>query len=622
MNFIKIYVNILDADFGYVFLKGGNFVMGTGLDILIKNTNIVNGLGEADFIGDVGINNKKIVSIGSINTQAKVEIDGTGLITCPGFIDTHCHVDLNILDNSGVDNFIIQGVTSLVGGHCGISTSPVIDQDFFNSYMSSMDVKLHRDWYTFEEWLKAVEIRGTAVNYVPLVGHNTLRGAVLGKDFKRTSQAQEVENIKEELEKALDAGAFGMSAGFDGGMVGQYADKYEIMELLKVLKKRNVLFAPHTRHHQNQWASDNKNESAYGLFIGPKGEIITGRYHGLLEILEYAKQIPGIRVMISHLTPIYIIPQPHPDYMDEAIVRATLEEIIEKPRAEGVDISFNMLSSEYSIGSELPMIKSFFNKSLALPKWLDTINEPKFVKALQSKKFREQVKDYVNSGKFKFGMISPGTDPYWSECFRIIKCSNKRYVGKTIFELARERSPHDIVNAIYNEAVEVVCDILMESPRTTWALIKDKREAGTFTEFFKHPYGMPCSDAVAFPIDPYEKGDILNIDVPPTAYNMIPNYLIKMVKKKKYLSINEAVRKITSLPADILRIKDRGVLKEGNWADITILDLNRLKVYNDFENPNLKPEGIQCVIVNGSIAYKNGCLSDLRNGRVLRKNNQ
>lgn len=88
------------------------------------------------------------------------------------------------------------------------------------------------------------------------------------------------------------------------------------------------------------------------------------------------------------------------------------------------------------------------------------------------------------------------------------------------------------------------------------------------------------------------------------------------------MSINEAVRKITSLPADILGIKYRGVLKERNWAVITILDLNRLEVYNDFENPNLKPEGIQYVIVNGSIAYKNGCLSNLRNGMMLRKNNQ
>jgi len=134
---------------------------------------------------------------------------------------------------------------------------------------------------------------------------------------------------------------------------------------------------------------------------------------------------------------------------------------------------------------------------------------------------------------------------------------------------------------------------------------------------------VPCSDVQAFPLDPdLESGYIITYGISPAAYNIMPNYLIKMVKEKKYLSINEAVRKITSLPADILGIKDRGVLKEGNWADITILDLNRLKVYNDFENPTLKPEGIQYVIVNGSIAYKNGCLSDLRNGMVLRKNNQ
>lgn len=217
-------------------------------------------------------------------------------------------------------------------------------------------------------------------------------------------------------------------------------------------------------------------------------------------------------------------------------------------------------------------------------------------------------------------MLSPATDPYWSECYRIIRCDNKKYVGKTIFELARERSLHNIVNAVYNESIEVVYDILLHSPDATWTLIKDKREAGTHAKFLTHPMGMPCSDAVSFPANPEGRGAILDIGIPPSAFNMMPSYLLKMVKEEKSLSLNEAIRKITSLPAGILGIKKRGVLSEGNWADLVILDWERLKVRHDFEKPESRPEGIQCVIVNGGIAYQNGNFTNLYSGSVLRKN--
>ena len=591
------------------------------MDILIKNTNIIDGLGKPGFIGDIGIKDKKIVLVGksNVNLEADMVIDGTGLVTCPGFIDSHTHADLSIHEDSGAENFIMQGVTSVVGGHCGISVSPAGDEDFFNSYMSMLNIKIKREWNTFAEWLAFLEAKKTAVNYIPLVGHNLLRGAVLGKNCRRISETKEIEAIKNILNESLDAGAFGMSAGLDGGTAGHYANEIEIMELLNIIRKNNVLFSPHTKHHQNQWPSDNK-KSAYGLYVGPKGEVMCGRYHGLMEVLEYARRAEGVRMMISHLTPIYMVPQPHPSYLDEAIARASLEEIIEKPRKEGMDISFNVVAADYSIASELPMIKSFFNQALARPEWLNALDKAGFTKGLHSKPFREKLKKFVNSGKFKFGMLSPATDPYWSACYRVISCENKKYAGKTVFEMALGRSSRSIVETIYNEAIEVVCDILMECPDTTWALINDKREAGAYAEFLKHPFGMPCSDSVSFPENPVGKGNILDIGVPPCAYNMMPAFLLEMVKRRKSLSIAEAVKRLTSLPAEILGIKDRGVLKEGNWADVVILDWDKLEVWHDFTRPERKPAGIQNVIVNGRIAYQNGSMKASHNGMVLRKN--
>ena len=136
------------------------------MDILIKNTNIIDGLGKPGFIGDIGIKDKKIVLVGksNVNMEADMVIDGTGLVTCPGFIDSHTHADLSIHEDSGAENFIMQGVTSVVGGHCGISVSPAGDEDFFNSYMSMLNIKIKRERNTFAEWLAFMEAKKTAVN--------------------------------------------------------------------------------------------------------------------------------------------------------------------------------------------------------------------------------------------------------------------------------------------------------------------------------------------------------------------------------------------------------------------------------------------------------------------------
>lgn len=594
--------------------------MNTGVDVLIKNTSIVNGLGETAFAGDIGIKAGRIVRIGKIDAPANTVIDGSGQVTCPGFIDSHSHADLSILDDPGAENFIMQGITTVVGGHCGITVAPATDRDFSQAYMAAIGVEPHREWTTFDEWLRLVETTGPAVNYIPLVGLNALRGAVLGLDYRRAASPGEIGRIQGELERALDAGAFGLSASFDAGTAGHFADEQEVLALLHSVVRQKALFAPHTRHHQYQWPSDGTTETAYGLYVGPKAEILTGRYHGLLEILEYARQCEALRIMISHLSPLYNVPQPHPDYLEEAMAHATLEEIIDKPRAQGLEITFNALPSDHSIASELPMIKSFFTTSLARPEWLAQLDLPGFLTGLRFRTFREDLKAYVNSGRFKFGMLSPAVDPYWSDCYRIVRCANEAYVGKTVLELARKRSPHRITRALYDDAIEVVCDILQEDPGTTWALIRDKRCAGSWAPFLEHPFAMPCTDAVALPSDPVGKGRILDFGVPPNSYNTMPYYLVKMVRETRRLRLEEAIRKMTALPAAVLGVPDRGVLKEGNWADIVIMNWDALAAHDDFKEPHRRPEGIHSVIVNGRLAYSDGRFTMPRTGRVLRRN--
>jgi N-acyl-D-amino-acid deacylase len=348
-----------------------------------------------------------------------------------------------------------------------------------------------------------------------------------------------------------------------------------------------------------------------------KGEIIAGRYHGLLEAVEVAREAE-IRLLIAHFTPAYIIPQPQPRLLQEAAARASLMEIIDKPRQEGVDVYFNVIASTPSIGRPQFILDIFFRPDLALPDWLAKLSRGAFVERLRDKAFRDQVKTFFYSGRFKIWMIHPVVNPYWMDCFRVLRCKNQDVVGKTIGDLARERSPRRVFNAVYHASVEVVFDLLIEDPEVTWGFVHDIREnPGALPIFLKHPAGMPCSDTFSLPAA--GRGDDLS-QVPPIAYNLFPHYLRTFVKEQRVLSLEEAVMKTTYLPAQaVLGLSDRGLLAVGAYADIVIFDPDRIGETNDFMEPARPPAGIEHVIVNGKAVYRNKQHTGARPGKVLRK---
>jgi len=590
-------------------------------DVLIKDARIVDGTGRAAFKGSVGIKGEKIAAVGDIAGEATRVIDGSGLVTCPGFVDPHSHADISILEYPLAENLVMQGITTFAGGNCGFSLAPISDLAQFETTMRMWRLDLEWGWKTFGEWLSKVEGTGLSPNYVPLVGHNTVREAVMGEDFKRKATSDEIEAMKGWVEEAMKAGAFGLSAGLDAAWSGHFADvDAEIVPLAKIAEKYGGFFTPHTRHHQNQWPVDDPSEYGYGIFHAPTGEIITGRYHGLLEAVEISRKANRIPLHIVHFTPAYIIPQPHPDFVDEAVAKATLMEIIDKARDEGLNVTFNAIAWSQSIGSRVPVIDTFFVSRLLLPEWLRALSKKEFVENLKTRAFRNKVKGMVYSGKFKFGMIHPLTDPYWMDCYKIIECKNKSYEGRTIGEMARERRPDSIIEAVYEASLEVIFDMLVEDPDATWALIIDKREYGALATFFKHPAGMPCTDVQALPAAPKRTTTTYGRGIPPIAYGLFPHYLRTFVKEKGVLSLEEAIKKATSVPAqEVLGLKDRGVLKEGAYADIVVLDFERLREGEDFMAPARPPEGIEHVLVNGTMAYENKAHTGKKPGKVLRR---
>ncbi len=533
-------------------------------DVLIRDATIVDGTGIDRIPGSVGIRGERIVAVGDLDATANRIVQAQGLIISPGFVDPHSHADLNILHEPLAENLIMQGVTSFIGCNCGHCRAPLRGPQYasrWNEYLGiESDSCPDADWRTLDEFLARVETSGLALNFVPLVGHGAIRLAVMGEDFRRQATPAEVEAMKAHLRHSLEAGAFGLSVGMD--YEGDYADPdAEVVELLKLVQENDGFFAPHTRNLDYRWRVDDHEDFGYGRSHGPREDAWVGRYHGIVEALETATRAQ-VRTHIAHFPPAWAVFTPHPDSVERAVARATLEEFIDGPRSNGLDVSFNILAAEFSAGSRSAVISAFYNPMVEIPHWLRTLPRDQFRERLQIRSFRERLKDVIYSGTFKFGMLPPRTDPYWMDCFRIASCGITEYEGKLVGEIARERSSGRMIEAVYNQSLEAVFDMLVEDPDTTWDFVLDKRFGPIVQEvFLTHPAGFPCIDSACLPAA--QPPDSLS-RVSPLYFGAFPNFVHTMVKEKKLLTLEQAIHKACCQPLrEIAKIGDRGVIREG-----------------------------------------------------------
>jgi N-acyl-D-amino-acid deacylase len=591
-------------------------------DILIKNTRIVDGTGGASYIGSIGILGDRIKAVGELEASAALEIDGHGLVTCPGFIDPHSHADITFLKYPLTESLLMQGITTVIAGNCGMSLAPFKSEnssDILAALKQALGGNLEIPWHSFDEWLGMVEQVGVAVNYAPLVGHSMLRTATMGMDTHQHASDAQISEMEQMTAEAMRAGAFGLSAGLDGSWPGAYASREELVRMAKVAQAYGGFYAPHTRFHQNQWPAARPDEHGYGIYHGAPGEIFAGRYHGLLETVEISRQANRIPVNIAHFTPAYILPLPQPDYLAEAIARATLEEIVDKAWDDGLKIMFNVVAWQHHIGGLSPIIDSFYSFQLSLPGWLKAMKKEEFSAALGRADFRARVRELVYSGTFKFNMVNPVAEPYWMDNSRVLECTNPEYVGRTIGEIARERQKDSIVTAVYDTSLEVLFDILCEDPHAQWVHFRDMRHDRVLATFLKHHAASPCTDGFAVSADARYEDGLYQYGVCPGYFSMFPHYIQEFVREKETFSLEEAVRKATSVPAQqVLGLTDRGVIKESAFADLVIFDYEMLRGNDDYARPTTPPEGIRQVLVNGKVAFENKRSTGIRPGKVLR----
>ncbi|MCZ7571327.1 MAG: amidohydrolase family protein [Ardenticatenaceae bacterium] len=565
-------------------------------DVLVKDATIVDGSGGPAYRGSLGVRGERVTAIGAVSGIAGTVIDGAELVVSPGFIDPHSHGDVSILKYPLAESKIMQGITTFVGGNCGMSLAPVRGRAAHEYVTRWFDVDI--TWETFGGFLDTVQATGTSVNVVPLVGHNAIRTTVLGTDFKRRAIDSEITRMQAHVHEAMQSGAFGFTTGLDASP-GEYADLTEIVPLAEVAGQADGLYATHVRHNQTQWPADSQEEYAYGLFHGPIEDVWVGRYRGYQEAIEVGRRA-RLPVQISHLAYAYVIPQPHPDFLAAAVARATVAEFVDRPRREGLRVTFDTIFSPSGIASPAPLVTAF-KQALA------HYGKAVLVEKLRSPEFRQELKDAYDSGKLKLGMLHPKADPFWADCFELLVFRNQARQGKTVAVLLAEIGGHP---------VDLLADLILEDPDAVWAQTRDKKRTPPgLAAFLEHPLCMPCTDAFIHPAAP-PAGDPTP---PPIAYGNYAAYLDTYVKQQAVLSLEEAIHRATGLVAETFGLKDRGILQPGAYADIVILDLETIGMRGDALHPDQPPEGIDTVLVNGQVVYRNKAHTGAQPGKVLRK---
>ncbi|RLE50937.1 MAG: D-aminoacylase [Candidatus Methanomethylicota archaeon] len=540
-------------------------------DIIIRDGVIVDGTGNPWFKADVGIRDGKIIAVGKLKSCSADEVIYAGeLIVCPGFIDVHSHSDFTLLVNPKAESKIRQGVTTEVIGNCGFSAAPITSEHARNWVSKRLSrYGLKPTWSTFSEYLEALDKVGLSINVASLVGHSTIRMCVMDFEAREPSR-DELSEMKSLVAEAMEAGAFGMSTGLVYPP-GRYAKTNEIIELCKVVAKYGGVYASHIR--------------------GERETIV----EAVLEAIRIGEE-SGVSVQISH----------HPAKIGGwGKSRETLK-LIDEARSRGVDVTCDLH----------PYIAGSTGLSSILPPWAQEGGPRKIMERIKDPQTREEIKkDMIEEpipGPGPCGLVKRGM---WDKLFLVDCKRNKKYIGMSFAEIAAQMGV-DPFTAYFNLIVE---------EEASGSILGFYYNEDDIRRVLLHPSSMIGSDGYA--LAPY--GVLGQGRMHPRSYGTFPMVIRKYVKGAsrsdlmydegiKILSLEEAIRKMTSLPAQKFGLLNRGIIRPGFWADIVIFSLKEISDTGTYLKPYQYPVGIKYVIVNGEIVIIEGEHTGKNAGRVLR----
>jgi N-acyl-D-amino-acid deacylase len=533
-------------------------------DIVLANGRILDGCGNPWFWGDVAIQDGRIAQIAPVGTlQGQEIIDIGGRFVAPGFIDVHTHSDLSILVNRRAESAVRQGATTHIIGNCGMSPAPV-DEDHLADMRHywgriSEQPEVTWEWRTFAQYLRTLEEGGLAINVGSLTGHAALRIAVMGLDAREPTPA-ELARMKELLTEAMEAGAFGMSTGLVYPP-GCFASTEEIIALCRVVSRYGGLYASHIR----------------------------GERETILEAVAEAIRIgreAGVPVQISHNAPKFGAP---------CDATANLR-LVEEARTRGQDVTVDN-DVHTDLGPPL---------TGGLPQDIQERPVAEITALLRDPNTRRQIREeIILDRRPAFGPVGLLKHGQWHRITILHAPKSPDVVGKTIETIAHERG-HD--------PFDVYFDLIIANGHDAEAIF-DYIDEANIRILLQHPAVMICSDGQVL-----ASYGFLNDPPPysPCSYGEFPGVLERYVRDEPVLTLEEAIRKMTSFPAQRFGLVDRGVLRPRAWADIVIFDLDRIRDRATHLYPHRYPEGIDYVFVNGILVVEGEQHTHALPGQVLR----
>ncbi len=532
-------------------------------DISIKNGKIIDGTGNPLFKGDIGIIDDTIKKIKHrITEDGIIEIDASGMIVCPGFIDMHSHTDFYLPMYSKMDAAIHQGITTAVVGMCGEGLAPIPSDklDLFKElFKPPMGGEIKITWNSYKEYLDAMDSKRIPVNLSFAVGFSTIRIAG-GPGFEnRPPTNDELEQMKNYVAEAMKAGAFGMSTGLIYAPQ-VYATTEEIIELVKMVAEYNGLYFSHIRGEANTLIKAVKE---------------------FIEIVEKSGCVGG---QISHHK------ASGKDYWGSS--KETLR-LIEEANNRGISITFD----------QYPYNRGQSNLASTLPAWAREGGKEKILERMKDNKIREQIKSDLQkeSTEWENWIKINGFEHLYITFFK--KKEWKEFEGLSVAEISKKMGDDDVYTTFF--------DILLEED-TDIPITIESMDEEDIRRIMKSPYQMFGTDSVAMSLLP--KFKIFH----PRTFGTFPKVLEKYVHEEKLLTIENAIRKMTSFPAQRLGLRNRGLLMQGMKADIVIFDPMKIHDKTTYEEPHQFPEGIPFVIVNGVITIDHSKQQRKYPGRVLR----
>jgi N-acyl-D-amino-acid deacylase len=529
-------------------------------DLVIRGGRVVDGTGRRAFKADVAVRGDRVALVGGVpaSARAKRTIDAAGLVVAPGFIDMLGQSEQYVLIDPRAMSKVMMGVTTEVTGEGG-SIAPVNERTLKEDEPFNRRYNLDVDWRTLHEYFRRLDIQGSGVNLATFVGATQVRAYVVGFD-KRDPTPGELEQMKKLVAEAMEDGALGLSTSLQY-VPARFAKTGEIVELAKVARRYGGIYATHQRSEANALDAS------------------------LAEVFEIARRA-SIPAEIWHLKTAY---RKNWGRMPQVLAK------IRAARARGLDVTADVY----------PYTAASTGLSACLPPWAIEGGGEKMVARLRDPETRARIRADILRDSNEWENIYLGSGGASGVLIgSVVNRELEGLQGKRVSEIAREQGKDEL---------DALFDIIVADRGQTGAIYFMMNE-DDLRAALREPYVSICTDSGARAAD----GPLAGSKSHPRGWGSYPRVLSRYVRDEHLLTLEQAVHKMTGQPAARVGLRDRGVLRAGAYADITVFDPARVRDLATFDRPNQYPEGIRYVVVNGQLEVDEGTRTHVNAGRPLR----